>query len=95
VIQPEFAQAILLAAHDHRERPAQIGGGIDGLGRWRCCDCADFSLAQPGQHARAFLNHERHGKQHAGRCADDIRVENIGYRIAHDHRVATRGIRAA
>jgi hypothetical protein len=82
--------AVLLAAHDDRERTAQIGVGVER--RWpRAWWRRRGSLfAQPGVHPRAFLDHARHREEHAGRGADDVGVENIRHRIAHDHGVDSR-----
>src|SRR5664280_25959 len=66
LLQPELAQAVLLAAHDEGERPAEIRVGAESLGRRGRRHGADAARTQPGSNLRPFRHHHRQREQHAG-----------------------------
>ena len=95
VLEPKFAESVLFASHHDREWTAEIRLGVDCFRSGRGCHGPNSFVLQPPQHVRTFFHDERHGKQHAGRSADHVGVEDIGDWIADYDSVATGGIRTA
>ena len=84
--QPGGRQAVLLAAHHHRDGSGEVGlpvglgrGGGGGHG-------ADAPAVQPGDGAGRVGHRQRQGEEGAQRGAHHVGVEGVGGRVADDER---------
>ena len=94
-LQPEFAQPVLLAAHDDRQRAAQIDLGVDVR---RAGVVATMRIPfSRSQACTAALSATTIGTENSTpvEARTTFGIENIGHRIADDHAIDTRRIGAA